>query len=325
MDRPSHLIRVGLLGASTVATYAMIGPARRNGAMHVTAVAARDVSRAEAFARRHGIASIARSYQALIDRDDIDLVYIGLPPALHVHWALQSLSAGKAVLCEKPLAIDAAEARTAVHHAAAVGCPLIEAFHYRFHATMARALDVVATELGALRSMQAVVTGPGPADASDVRWQAGLGGGALLDLGCYAVHALRTLAGGEPLVQRARHTLRGGVDVTTDAWLSFDRCGEASIRCSFEAARFTNSLHIVGDAGSLDIEGFMLPQEGGRFRLMRGGQTHEEALPTGSTYDAQFVHVAAVLRGELVPLTGGLDAIGNAQALEAIRLAARRS
>ena len=88
MDRPSHLIRVGLLGASTVATYAMIGPARRNGAMHVTAVAARDVSRAEAFARRHGIASIARSYQALIDRDDIDLVYIGLPPALHVHWAL---------------------------------------------------------------------------------------------------------------------------------------------------------------------------------------------------------------------------------------------
>ncbi len=317
-------IRVGLLGASRVATYAMIEPARRHGRVRIVAVAARDALRARQFAHGHGIPVVESSYEAVIERRDIDLVYVGLPPAQHAHWAQRALCAGKAVLCEKPFAMNATEAQGMVSAASVAGRPLLEALHYRFHPTMARALEIVHTDLGPLRSMRATVACAAPADPDDIRWRADLGGGALLDLGCYAVHALRTLAGSEPVVREASCIMRGDVDLGTDAGLAFDGCERARILCSFDAAAFTHSLNIVGERGALDIDGFVLPQRGGAMRLSVGGKTHEWPLAATTTYDDQLGHVVEVLRGDRQPLTGGPDAIANARALDAIRVAAGR-
>lgn len=318
----SHqVLGIGLLGASRVATYAIIEPARARTDVQVTAVASRDRARAQEFAAVHGIPSSTGDYRDVIDSDEVDLVYVGLPPSLHQEWTIRALEAGRAVLCEKPFALNAHEARAMTAASAACGRPLLEAFHYRFHATIHRTLAIVRDQLGPLRSMHAVVAGPGPKDRNDIRWQSGLGGGALMDLGCYAVHALRTLASCEPVIDGARMMMDGGVDAATSANLRFDSCPEARMECAFLASRFTNSLRIVGERGTLEVEGFMLPQFGGRIRLTQDGLAREESLPPGTTFAAQLDHVVDVLAGRAEPLTGGKDAVANMLALDAIRTA----
>lgn len=305
--------------------HAMLEPARHNGRVQVVAVAARDPARAQEFAQRYGIPQVASTYSDLIERSDIDMIYIGLPPSHHAEWTLRALGAGKAVLCEKPLAMNAHEAQVMASTATTATRPLLEALHYRFHPTMTRALAIVRSELGRLRSMQATMAGSAPADPDDIRWRADLGGGALLDLGCYAVHALRTLAGGEPVVQHARSTMRGSVDLVTEATLRFDTCEHAHMLCSFDAATFTNTLHLVGERGTLDIQGFMAPHRGGSIRLIVNGVSREESLATTTTYHAQLAHVVAVMEGRERALTGATDAIANARVLDAIRVAAARA
>ena len=312
------MTRIGLLGASRIAPYAIIEPARERNDVRVVAVAGRDPERTGRYATEWGIPSAASSYAGLVERSDVDLVYVGLPPALHREWTIRALESGKAVLCEKPFALNATEALAMTRSSTACSRPLIEAFHYRFHPTMHRALTIVRDDLGPLHSMRAVVTGPGPTNPDDFRWRVGLGGGALLDLGCYGMHALRTLAGSEPIVRSARMVMRQSVDVITEAEIAFASCPEASMTCSFDDPAFTNSLHIVGERGTLDVEGFMLPQYRGRLRLTLDGVMRDEPLPPGTTFAAQLAHVVDVLEGRVAPLTGGRDAVANMQVLDAI-------
>ena len=319
------MTRIGLLGASRIAPYAIIEPARERNDVQVVAVAGRDRERAGRYATEWEIPSVASSYAELIEQPDVDLVYVGLPPALHREWTIRALESGKAVLCEKPFALNATEALAMTRSSAACNRPLIEAFHYRFHPTMHRALSIVRDDLGPLHSMRAVVTGPGPANPDDFRWRADLGGGALLDLGCYGMHALRTLAGSEPTIRSARMVTRQSVDVITEAEIAFASCPEASMTCSFDSPAFTNSLHIVGERGTLDVEGFMFPQYHGRLRLTLDGVMREEPLPPGTTFAAQLAHVVDVLKGRVAPLTGGRDAVANMQVLDGIHAMARTS
>jgi predicted dehydrogenase len=180
---------------------------------------------------------------------------------------------------------------------------------------------LVREELGPLISMRAVVAGPGPADRDDIRWRADLGGGALMDLGCYGVHALRTLAGCTPIVGGVRSDMDGDVDTAMSADLRFDSCPNARMECTFLTAEFINTLRIVGERGMLEVKGFMLPQVGGWTRLTQDGITHEEPLPPGTTFAAQLDHVVDVLAGRTEPLTGGEDAVANMLVLDAIRAA----
>ncbi len=131
--------RIGLLGASKIARGAVIAPAKSNPDFEVVAVGARDPDRARAYADEHGIAHVARSYAELVRRDDVDVVYNALPPAGHAEWTIAALEAGKTVLCEKPFAMNAGEARRMTEAATRTGQLLIEAFHYRFHNVIRRA------------------------------------------------------------------------------------------------------------------------------------------------------------------------------------------
>src|SRR4051794_21610815 len=156
-------IRIGILGAAKIAPNAVIKPAKENPEFEVIAVGARDISRAKAYAEEHGIPNVAGSYEELVRRDDVDLVYNALPPSLHAEWSIAALEAKKPVLCEKPFTRNAKEARQLIGVAEATGVVLIEAFHNRFHNVLKRAHAITASgELGKIKRAEAVFDVPIP-------------------------------------------------------------------------------------------------------------------------------------------------------------------
>ena len=180
---------------------ALIRPARSVAEVTVAAVAARDRSRAETFAARHGIPTVHRGYAEVIADPTLDAVYVPLPNALHAEWTLAALAAGKHVLCEKPMTANADEAQKVAAAAETSGLVVMEAFHYRHHPLMTRALELVG-EIGPVRHVETRLCFPLP-KFNDIRYDHALAGGAMMDAGCYAVHALRTLGGAEPTVVSA--------------------------------------------------------------------------------------------------------------------------
>src|SRR5690348_11472118 len=126
-------LRIGILGAARIAPSAVIKPARNHDEAVVTAVAARDRGRADAFATKHGIPNVRDSYAALIADPDVDAIYNPLPNGLHAEWTIAALEAGKAVLCEKPFTANAKEAEEVAAVATRTGVVVMEAFHYRYH------------------------------------------------------------------------------------------------------------------------------------------------------------------------------------------------
>jgi predicted dehydrogenase len=319
------LARIGLLGASRIARTAVIAPARDNPNFRVAAVAARDPDRARAYAAEHDIPHVADGYAALVRRDDLDVIYNGLPPAGHAQWTIAALEAGKTVLCEKPFARDAAEARSMVHAARASGGVLIEAFHYRFHNVM-RAAVALAREgaLGELKSAQAVFEAPIPRTPGELRWLEDQGGGALMDLGTYTVHAVRSVTGAEPKVTNAEGVFEGGVDASMRADLLFPNDVAGVIACSMTAAAPRATLSVQGARGSMEIVNFLAPQLGCRFTTVIDGEERRHGVEGPTTYAAQLSHLHEVMSGKIAPLTGGEDAIANMSVIDAVYAAAGR-
>ncbi|MDE1987564.1 MAG: Gfo/Idh/MocA family oxidoreductase [Alphaproteobacteria bacterium] len=318
-----QIIRVGILGAARIAPKAVIDPARDNPEFQIVAVAARDKGRAEAFASEYGIPFVADGYSALITRQDVDLVYVALPHAAHQEWSIAALKAGKSVLCEKPFAMNAAGARIMTAAAEEAGLPLIEAFHNRFHRVMRRAVEIIASgELGKLIEAEAVFDVEIPYSPTELRWAPAQGGGALMDLGCYCVHALRTIAGCEPTIVSADCTIVHGVDETTVAELRFPSGLRAKMHTSMKSPAFTAPLRIRGEKGVMEITNFLAPQIGCRFTVEIDDKCREEPTEGPSTYAAQLAHVGDVLLRGAQPLTGGADAIANMACIDAIYAAA---
>ncbi len=197
-----------MLGAARIAPMALIKPAKANADVQVTAVAARDASRAQAFAAKNEIPRVLDSYETLIADPDIDAVYNPLPNGLHGRWTRAALAAGKHVLCEKPFTANAAEAREVAALAAQSDRVVMEAFHYRYHPLALRVEEIIAAgELGKLERVEAALCFPLP-KFSDIRYNYSLAGGATMDAGCYAVHMVRTFGGATPEVVAAQAKLR---------------------------------------------------------------------------------------------------------------------
>src|ERR1700757_825936 len=208
---PEHgkSLRIGVLGAARIAPSAITKPAKDNADVVVAAVAARDVSRARAFAVKHGIEHVHESYEALIADPDVDAVYNPLPNGLHGRWTRAALDAGKHVLCEKPFTANAAEAREVAELAAKSDRVVMEGFHYRCHPCALRVDEIIASgELGKLQRVEAHWCFWVPKSA-DIRYNYSLAGGALMDSGCYAVDMVRRFGGSTPEVVSAQAKLRG--------------------------------------------------------------------------------------------------------------------
>ncbi|HZZ90849.1 MAG TPA: Gfo/Idh/MocA family oxidoreductase [Caulobacteraceae bacterium] len=317
--------RIGLLGASKIAPPAVIAPARDNPDFEVVAVGARDVGRAKTYAAEHGIAEIVGSYAELVSHPDVDVVYNALPPSGHLEWSIAALKAGKAVLCEKPFAMNAREAQIMTEAAAAEGGVLMEAFHYRYHRVIRDAEALVRSgALGRVRSASAVFNVNIRRADDELRWLAELGGGGLMDLGCYPIHALRTLVGEEPTVRSAKGEFEGRVDVNIAAELDFPGGASGQVACAMVTDRISATLSLEAERGRLEIVNFLAPQMGCRFATTIDGETTERPTDGPTTYQAQLSHLGEVLAGRTQLLTGGADAVANMTVIDAIYAAAGR-
>jgi predicted dehydrogenase len=208
---------------------------------------------AAAFATRHGIPRVHAGYADVLADPDVDAVYVPLPNALHGHWTLRALAAGKHVLCEKPLAANRAEAEEVADAADRAGLVVMEALHYRYHPLAERMRTIVRDELGGVRRVDASVCVP-LARSGDVRYQYDLAGGALMDTGCYALDVVRLL-GGEPpsVVSAAARTLRADrrVDRAVTAELAFPGGATGGVRASIWSHRLLSiTARVQGGHGT---------------------------------------------------------------------------
>lgn len=317
-------VRIGLLGASQIAPLAVIASAARRDDVEVVAVAARDPERAASFAAEHGIARVASTYDELISDPGIDLVYNGLPPVSHAPLSVAAMKAGRHVLCEKPFAMNASEARRMVEVALQTGRLCVEGFHYFYHPLFARVLEIVRSgQLGPLVAMSGAFDVEIPDVAGNIRHDLALGGGALMDLGCYPLHMLRHIAGSEPQVLSAQAKVgRPRIDLSMDAELQFSGI-PARISCDMSAGiAIRAEFAVIGQNGRLHVNNPIHPYLGHQLTLLVNGEETSEQVDGQSTFDHQLEAVVEAVRGGAVVQTGGADAVANMEAIDAIYVAA---
>ncbi len=315
------MIRIGILGAAKIAPKALIPQVKRRDDCAIVAVAGRDRDRAAVYAGAHGIPEVVESYEALIAHPGIDLIYNALPPNRHADLSIAALEAGKHVLCEKPFAMNALEARAMADAAQRTGNHLIEAFHYRFHPMFHDILEKMRSgAIGKLCAMKAEFSVKIPNSPEELRHRPDLGGGALMDLGCYPLHWLRTIAGEEPRLVSARiEEGTPGVDLVTEAELEFP-CGiPARLRTSMKPGqKYKALIAIKGSEGILRAMNPLHPTFGNSISIQRGSEITRYTVDGETTYDYQLAHVMDVIAGRATPLTGGEDAVANMALIDAI-------
>jgi D-xylose 1-dehydrogenase (NADP+, D-xylono-1,5-lactone-forming) len=289
------------------------------------AVGSRDGARAEAYAREKGIARAHGSYEALLADPDVDAIYNPLPNALHVDWSIRALEAGKHVLCEKPLSRRPEDVERAFDVAEREGRVLAEAFMWRHHPQVARARELLDDgAIGDLRVIRAHFAFRA-ADPDDIRLQADLDGGGLMDVGCYCVSGCRALAGAEPERAYAEHAPGGhGVDVALAATLRFPGDVLAHFDCGLSYPG-GSLLAAAGTEGSFALAD---PWHGNaaviELRRADGSVEHIDAGPANS-YALELADFEAAVRGEHRPLLGRDDALGQARTIAALYTSAERN
>ena len=311
-------IRIGTLGTSRIATRALLEPAADVPGVTVTAVAARDLDRAQAFALRHGIPAAYGSYEELLADPDIDAVYNPLPNSLHGPWTLKAIAAGKHVLCEKPFASNAGQAALVADAASAAGLVVMEAMHYRYHPLVQRFRELVTGgELGPLQHVQCwttfIIEDPG-----DIRYDYDLAGGALMDGGCYAIDCLRLVSdaegGGELFVTGAlADPVPPGGDpdggdpaekrpagAVADRAMAVRLAYAGGATAWFESAftpngEFQADVHVTCRDGHVRLQNFILAHQGRLVATRKGSVIADEQGGGDSTYVGQLRAFAAAI------------------------------
>ncbi|WP_165248320.1 Gfo/Idh/MocA family protein [Paludisphaera soli] len=255
-------LRWGLLGCARICRRGLIPGIRASESGTLAALASRSGDQAKAWAAEFGIPKAYASYEELLADPEIDAVYIPLPNELHKPWSEKAADAGKHVLCEKPLALDADEARAMAEHCRSRGVLLMEAFMWR-HQPRTHAVRKLVDDgaIGELRQVRATFSFP--IDPGDWRLDPKRGGGPMWDVGCYGVNAARLFAKGEPTrVEAVGRLAPNGVDLTVAAVLQFPGDVLATVDCSFEQP-FQCVYELVGSRGVLTVpDGFLPPVEG---------------------------------------------------------------
>jgi predicted dehydrogenase len=299
-------LRIGILGAARVATYAMIGAAKEVEGVIVQAVAARDPQRASAYAAAHAIPTIYPDYQTLIEADDIDAVYVALPPNLHAHWSIAALMAGKPVLCEKPFALCAADVEAMLEAEARSGLLLMEAQHSFYHPINVRTREIVSSgALGTIRHAVACFNADIERTPTEIRWQAGVGGGALWDLGVYPLWWLCSAIGETPEVVSAHQRLADtAADISTEAELRFPSVPSAKIKTDMTSRRDA-WMRIEGERATLQVDNPLSATFPQMIRLIRDGKETVETFTRRKSFAFQLeVFRDALREGSPVPTRG---------------------
>lgn len=281
---PPMPLRLGVLGAANIARAfcAGVAPSKR---VVVDAIASRDPAKAAAFAREVGVARSHGSYEAMLADPAIDAIYNPLPNSLHTEWSIRAAEAGKHVLCEKPLCAGAAEAHAIFAAAERYGVRIVEAYPYRSQPQTIRLKELIAA--GAIGRVQLVRAsfGINIADPKNIRWDAALAGGSLMDAGSYPVSLVRLVAGERPRrVHAIARWSESDVDRSLVATLEFGSGMLAQISSSFGTAYHRHAL-IAGETGAIETTYLNHPPMGGPpvLQVWRGQRSDNISTETVET------------------------------------------
>jgi D-xylose 1-dehydrogenase (NADP+, D-xylono-1,5-lactone-forming) len=304
-------VRWGLLSTARI-NEAILAGAAQTETTEIVAVASRDRGRADEYASAHGLERAHGSYDALLEDDDVEVVYNSLPNSLHVEWSIRALEAGKHVLCEKPLDKRQDAVDRAFDAAEAAGRLLMEGFMYRHHPQTHKAAELVRDgaigELRQLRSKFSFML----EDETNVRMLPELDGGAIMDLGCYCISMQRLLAGEPELVFGRQRTGATGVDVGFTAVLQFANDVFGEFHCGFDLPQ-ENGLEAVGSGGVLYVPDPVRCRDP---HVVLDGERVE--VEDADRYCLQVANLSAAVRGEAEALLGRADALGQARTLAAL-------
>ncbi|MEL6861008.1 MAG: Gfo/Idh/MocA family oxidoreductase [Pseudomonadota bacterium] len=322
---------IGLLGAARITDPAIIEPIKAMPRYRLATVAARDRQRAEAFAETRNIGEVLGSYDEVVRSEAVDLVYNPLPINLHAEWTIKALQANKHVLCEKPFAMNADEARAMLAASEAAGKRLIEAFHYRYHSAFQTCLDwLAADEIGELKEIHAAFNAEIPDNGTEIRHRIETGGGAMMDLGCYPLHWALSVTGEAPSDIISEATLTGvGVDESMQAALAFPSGVTAKLSANMgPGSGFRADMKLIGTRGEIDFTNPLAPHHPMLPSNLKSSNGREAVISPISTYAYQLAAVfEALTTGKVLPTEGdmilhqqvALDAIYEAAGLRHLR------
>ena len=320
-------VRWGILSTADIGMKKVTPAIQAAGNCEVVAIASRDRQRAGAAAEKLGIPAAYGTYEELLAADDVDAVYIPLPNDLHAEWTMRAAAASKHVLCEKPLALSAAQAEEMARTCDDAGVKLGEAFMYRHHPTWVKAVHLVRDgAIGDLQGVQSWFSYYND-DPENIRNRTENGGGAIMDIGCYNINVSRMLFAAEPvrIESAVRRDPIMGIDTLTSAVLEFPDGGQATFTCSTRSEDYQR-VHIVGSTGRIEVEiPFNIPPDREtRIFVTAGGdppvapRTETLVFPAEDQYTIQAeLFARAILDDTPVPVPVS-DAIANMNVMDAI-------
>jgi predicted dehydrogenase len=288
--------------------------------VNVISIASRSADKAAATAKQYGIPRHS-SYEALLQDPEVEVVYIPLPNSMHATWAIAAMRAGKAVVCEKPLAANADEGVEMQKVVEETGLPFIEAVHYRYHPMAQRLRELVQSGgLGKLHHISIHIHLPSDFfGANDIRFSYNLGGGAAMDPGCYCVNVTRFITGEEPMVVEATpEMLNAEVDRTMTAKLRFPSGCTAELSTSLSKDPWELRLAVTGSKGKLDATNIIVPHFGHEWILQTDGKETRESFDMTPTFVFQWREIADVIRLGIPARTPISDGIANMRVVDDI-------
>ncbi|MFB6267785.1 MAG: Gfo/Idh/MocA family protein [Halodesulfurarchaeum sp.] len=319
-------MQFGVLSTAGIARNSVI-PAIQDSSHDVLAIASRDADRAESVATALDIPRAYGSYDALLRDDDLDAIYNPLPNALHAEWTKRAADAGLHVLCEKPFAVDRAEAEAVFEYCEERGVTVMEAFMYRFHPRTERAIEIARRELSGVNAVTSEFSFSMGDRAEDIRLDPDLAGGSLMDVGCYAVSAARLFLGEPDRVRAASVDRReSGVDTGLAGILEYDDGSLARVASSFDTP-VTQYYRVEAENGWLEVDpAFDVPtDEALPIEYASDGEVHRESIEAVDQYRLEVEHFAAAAAGETEARIDMDETLANMAVIDALYRSAERT
>ena len=310
-------MKFGVLSTADIARTAFV-PGVRETDHEVLAIASRDGDRAAAVADDLGIPRSYEGYDALLSDDDLDAVYNPLPNAHHAEWTRRAADEGLHVVCEKPLGVDAAEAREMGEYCADRGVTLMEGYMYRYHPRIERLIEIARTELDDVRSVTGRFTFLMPEGADDIRLDPDLAGGSLRDVGVYPIDVARRILGDPTRVTGFTADTRGsGVDTEAAAVLEYDDGATAQVSSGFETPK-SQYVRVEAPNGWAEVEEAFNVAGETTLRYGVGGRTVTETFDPVDQYGLEVEHFADCVDTGEAPLTDAESGAATLRIIDAI-------
>lgn len=313
-------LQLGILSVSGFFQKKIAIPVAKSPMIEIAAIASRSEEKAKAAAREYQIAKAYGSYEALLADKSIEAVYIPLPNHLHAQFIKKAADAGKHIICEKPIALNAREAEECIAYAKGKGVKVMEAFMYRFHPQWQHARELIRMkEIGKVQLVQCIFT-YNNTDPNNIRNQAEAGGGAIMDIGCYAVSSSRFLTGAEPkrVISLTHYDQKFGTDILSTGILDF---GDSRAEYTIGTQTFPyQRVNVYGSGGVISIEiPFNTPADvETRLTVTNSVGTREVLFAPEDQYILEFEAFAKAIKEDTEVPTPPSDAIANMKVLDAL-------